>query len=226
MSKSRNDRKLLVILIGVLAIVLAGAVYYYLIYPKTEAKDRIIYSVEMLKSDKMVLEKQIERATGLKEETQTETELRQKLPPSRELDQLIHTLSDVEKGSGSVFQTITFNTYDAPVAASSFIPPTETGEGVDSTSGNEDSDEDKASEANPPITTIDVTQLPPQLKLISLNATVTVKNYNLLLVLLEKIEAIERVVRIDSVAFSQNTGEEDITVSIQLTTFYLEDGVK
>ena len=50
-------------------------------------------------------------------------ELRKKLPVSRELDKLLHTIHEVELMSESKIVSISFNNYDEEVSQSSYTSP-------------------------------------------------------------------------------------------------------
>jgi type IV pilus assembly protein PilO len=219
MKTSSKDKKTITILIGILVIAILGAVYYYVIYPKSETKSQAIQVVEMLKSETSELQNQLTILSEEKGEEATDSELRKKLPANRELNQLLRTLNEVEKNSGATIQSISFNTYDTSVTEANILLPE-----PETTESEETADNNAGEENNEPVTPLDIASLPPQLKFISLSAEINVKDISIVVNLLEEIEKVERVVRIDSVSFNQNNEQQEIAVTIQLTTFYSEDG--
>ena len=82
-----------------------------------------------------------------------------------------------------------------------------------------------------PITPIDISLLPEELKLISLSIDLKVLDYDHLLQFLREVEGLERVMRIDEVNFYQpgelELAQEDpdkrLDVTVQLTTFFSEN---
>ncbi|MHA6259328.1 hypothetical protein ACXYMX_05360 [Sporosarcina sp. CAU 1771] len=235
MKQSSSDNKTLFLLVGILVFVLLGAFYYYVIYPKNETKRATEQSVEQLQAETSALEKQVAQL-GEKEIVLTDDfELRKKLPKSRELDNLLRTVNEVELISEAKIVSISFNNYDEEVATSgTFANEEEASEEETATETDEEVEENTEVVDEKPVTLIDVATLPEQLKLITLSIDMMVLDYDQLLVFLEEIESIERVVRIDSVDFVQSgeaemmqkDPDELIPVTVQLTTFYSEDVVK
>ena len=123
MNQSFNENKSLAILLGILAFVLLGAFYYYVIYPKSEIKTRTSHSIEQLKSETTELHTQVAGLNKVEVAVTDDFELRKKLPVSRELDDLLRTLNEVELMSESKIVSISFNNYDEGVAESNYIPP-------------------------------------------------------------------------------------------------------
>ncbi|MBO1911591.1 hypothetical protein J4G37_43225, partial [Microvirga sp. 3-52] len=131
-----------------------------------------------------------------------------------------------------------FNNYDAEVSQTITTPEIEEStEDVDETeSADEEKDvetEDEESDVElvKPITPIDISLLPEELKLISLSIELQVLDYDHLLKFLQEIEGIDRVVRIDEVDFyqpgelelAQKDPDKRLDVTVQLTTFFSED---
>jgi type IV pilus assembly protein PilO len=81
-----------------------------------------------------------------------------------------------------------------------------------------------------PTTTISAAQLPPALKLLTLNIAVDAPDNSALQLFIREIEQLERVVRVDTISYtlpdelgSVNPLEAtNISASIQVTTFYYE----
>ncbi|AOV07602.1 hypothetical protein [Sporosarcina ureilytica] len=219
-----NENKTLIVLLVMLAFVVAGAFYYYGVYPKNEEKKRMLRTVEALELEINQLEQNIEHASVVQAAPENEFQLRKKLPEKREISKLLMSLQEIELISDAKILSIIFNDYDASVSNSSLI------EGVDDEEEGavqEDSGQD-GEEEDVPQTNIDITSLPEQLKLLSLQVHVLVPGDDQLLQFIQEIEALDRVIRVDDVQFSK-AGEEELAsenpdesigVTIQLTTFY------
>jgi len=244
----QSENKSLVSLLGIIAFLILGVVYYYVIMPKSEAEAQKTNSITQLRTDNRAMENQVAVLSVVSPEETTNFELRKKLPMNRDLDKLLHTINEVELMSESKIISIAFNNYDTEVSGSAIALPTEeekeakaeveaesteTEEAKADVVAESEAEEDEVSEIDEtkPITPIDVELLPAELKLISLNVVLSVLDYDHLLLFLHEVEEIERVVRIDSVEFNQ-PGEEEftqenpderVTVSVQLTTFYSEE---
>lgn len=236
----QNENKLLVVLLGLIAFLLLGAGYYYVIIPKGEARTQKTNSINQLEVENSALENQVATlSVGSPDET-NDFELRNKLPMNRELDNLLHTINEVELMSESQIVSIAFNNYDEEVSQSIFASQKDEEEAdveaeekvdVDTDTEVEDAEVDDEVDETKPVTPIDTELLPDELKLISLNIVLSVLDYDHLLKFLNEVEEVERVIRIDSVNFSksgeekmaQENPDERITVSVQLTTFYSEE---
>lgn len=228
MRETFAENKLLALLLGILAFVLLGAVYYYVIFPKNEEKDGLERSITQIQQETIALEKQVEALSKVETTTSDDFELRKKLPPSRDLDKLLRDLNEVELISESKIIAITFNNYDDEVSKSTKLTPAE-----EEAEENKDEQQDpnkEDSEQEKPVTFIDITTLPPELKLITLNVDMMILDADHLMTFLKELESLERVIRIDTVDIAQ-PGEAELTlrdpdkrisVSVQLTTFYSE----
>lgn len=247
MKVSLNENKSLFILLGVLAFVVLGALYYYIILPKSDAKTSMSGSVEMLKSETDQLQQEIITLSVAEDEPVDDYELRKKLPEKREINTLLLSLQEVELVSEAKIMAISFNDYDGLVSESNIEPTVEEEETTESSESEEALEEEEVTETDEleegeenveedvdmdiPQTQINIESLPEQLKLLSLNVEIVVQDYERLLTFIKEVESIERVVRIDNISFSQigeeGFAEEDldesIVVTIQLTTFYSEE---
>ena len=222
-----NENRTTVALLGIVAFLLLGVLYYYVVYPKSEARTKTENSVEQLKGEISALENRVD-VLGVTDEVVDDYELRKKLPKSRELDSLLHSIHGVELASDAEIVSISFNHYDEEVWKSTNLMPTEREEATEEADGEET---EQAEEDEKPMTEIDLDRLPKQLKLLSLELDIAVPDEEHVLTFLQEIEALERVVRIDRVEFLQ-PGEEQLTqqdpdkqvlVTVQLTTFYAEE---
>jgi type IV pilus assembly protein PilO len=243
--KQTGENKVLVALLGLIAFLLVGVAYYYVILPKGEEETRIKYAIQELKIENSELENQVAVLSVVETDDANEYDLRKKLPVSRELDKLLHTIQEVELMSESKIVSISFNNYDAEVSQTITTPEVEeekveeSAEEVDETEseGEETEDESESEDEETdvklvkPITPIDISLLPEELKLISLKIDLQVLDYDHLLKFLHEIEGLDRVVRIDEVNFyqpgelelAQEEPDKRLDVTVQLTTFFSED---
>ena len=242
--KQTGENKVLVALLGLIAFLLVGVVYYYVILPKGEEETRIKYAIQQLKIDNSELQNQVAVLSVVETDDANEYDLRKKLPVSRELDNLLHTIQEVELMSKSKIVSISFNNYDAEVSQTIKTPEVEekaeeSTEEVDETESEADGDaeeteseDDKTEvELTKPITPIDISLLPEELKLLSLKIDLKVLDYDHLLQFLREVEGLERVVRIDEVNFyqpgelelAQEEPDKRLDVTVQLTTFFSEN---
>lgn len=237
MKQSFAENKSLAFLIGILGFVLLGAFYYYAIYPKSEDASNLELSIESIKQETQILETEVAVLSEVEKSHDDDFELRKKLPVNRHLDEILRSLNEVELISESKIVSIAFNNYDEEVAKATNLTPAEEevnkppveeeGTTEETTEGTK---EEETTEVEKPVTLIDITTLPPELKLITLNVDMITLDEDHLLLFLKELESLERVIRIDSVAIAQ-PGEEElalrdpdkrISVTVQLTTFYSE----
>jgi type IV pilus assembly protein PilO len=243
--KQTGENKVLVALLGLIAFLIVGVVYYYVILPKGEEETRIKYAIQQLKIENSELENQVAVLSAVETDDANEYDLRKKLPVSRELDKLLHTIQEVELMSESKIVSISFNNYDAEVSQTITTPEVEeekVEESAEEAEETESDDEEKEAESEDeetdvelvkPITPIDISLLPEELKLISLKIDLQVLDYDHLLKFLHEIEGLERVVRIDEVNFyqpgelelAQEEPDKRLDVTVQLTTFFSENMV-
>lgn len=236
MKDAINENKLLVLLIGVLALAFLGGLYYYLLLPKVETKTSVTQEIEALTVETRQLQQEIGVLSAVEEETVNELELRTKLPKKRALNTLLLSLQEAELMSEAKIISVSFNDYDALVSESTIMTETEDEENQEENTQADNSEsvegeKEEVNELEKPQTRIDIAALPDALKLLSLGMDVEVQDYEHLLSFLKEIESIERVIRVDQVEFSQIGEEgfaekdmdESIIVTIQLTTFYSEE---
>lgn len=231
MRESLNENKTLIFLLVILAFAIVGAFYYYGVYPKSEERNRTLQTIAALEIEIEQLEKNIEHASAEKSEPENEFGLRKKLPEKREISQLLMSIQEIELFTESKITSVTFNDYDALVTDSSIIENMREESVEEEEEEQEDAQQD-VDEEEIPHTNIDVSSLPDQLKLLSLQINVFVQDDDHLLQFIKEVEALDRVIRIDDIQFSkageeelsEGNPDESISVTIQLTTFYSEIG--
>ncbi len=222
MKETINENRTLVLLIGILALVILGALYYYVVYPKIEQKKSVADSIGHLTIENRQLEEEISAYDKTEDEPVNTFELRKKLPENRNVSELLLSLEEVEFVSEANIQSISFNNYDGLVSESGYGVTLE--EDLDEAEKTEEDDEDV------PETKIDIESLPAALKLLSFSLQVEVQDYQHLLTFIKEIEAIERIKRIEDISFSQGgeaeleaiDADKTMIVTLQVTTFYSE----
>lgn len=218
---SGNKNSSLLLVIALLAALLF-AFYYYVVLPKKEELNSTQNTISSTRTEIRSMQEQIAK---LENEQAIETNifsLRKRLPQSREIDQLLLNIEEIEYVSGTRVLNINFNNYDSLVSESMKQEQTAPEE---NTKGEEEEGEEKET----PISSIDISTLPSELKLITFVLDVEAPDYNSLLTFIEEIENLERIMHIDALNFElpgeesviQNE-EETVTVSVQVTTFYHE----
>lgn len=218
-SGNKNSSLLLVI---ALVAALLFAFYYYVVLPKKEELNSTQNTISSTRTEIRSMQEQIAK---LENEQAIETNifsLRKRLPQSREIDQLLLNIEEIEYVSGTRVLNINFNNYDSLVSESMKQEQTAPEE-------NTDGEEEEGEEKETPISSIDISTLPSELKLITFVLDVEAPDYNSLLTFIEEIENLERIMHIDALNFElpgeesviQNE-EETVTVSVQVTTFYHE----
>ncbi|RKQ18031.1 potassium transporter [Ureibacillus endophyticus] len=218
---SGNKNSSLLLVIAFVAAVLF-AFYYYVVLPKKEELNSTQNTISSTRTEIRSMQEQI---ANLENEQAIETNifsLRKRLPQSREIDQLLLNIEEIEYVSGTRVLNINFNNYDSLVSESMKQEQTAPEE-------NTDGEEEEGEEKETPISSIDISTLPSELKLITFVLDVEAPDYNSLLTFIEEIENLERIMHIDALNFElpgeesviQNE-EETVTVSVQVTTFYHE----
>lgn len=218
-SGNKNSSLLLVI---ALVAALLFSFYYYVVLPKKEELNSTQNTISSTRTEIRSMQEQIAK---LENEQAIETNifsLRKRLPQSREIDQLLLNIEEIEYVSGTRVLNINFNNYDSLVSESMKQEQTAPEE-------NTDGEEEEGEEKETPISSIDISTLPSELKLITFVLDVEAPDYKSLLTFIEEIENLERIMHIDALNFElpgeesviQNE-EETVTVSVQVTTFYHE----
>ncbi|WP_240758404.1 type 4a pilus biogenesis protein PilO [Lysinibacillus sp. SGAir0095] len=240
MKLSGNKNSSLLLLVALIAALLF-AIYYYIVLPKKDNVEALEGSISSLQSEITALQGQI---TSIEEESATEVsnvfEIRQKLPKSREIDQLLLNLEEIEYVTETRITSIGFNSYDALVSESAIVPVPEEEGATDGTETQETGEVEEAEEAvqgeetgetvETPVSEIAAESIPPELKLITFNLAIEASVYENIQQFIEEIENLKRIMHIDSISYTLpgEEGEfmeeeaETLSASIQVTTFYYE----
>lgn len=242
LSSGKNSGPLLA---TALVMALLFAVYYYVILPKQDEAEAKQSAVNSLNSEISTMKEQI---ALVEEENNSavgnEFAIRKKLPASREIDQLLLSLEEVEYISNSRIVGVSFNNYDDLVSASGLGGTEEEGsvegtmdgstadETVDGMTDDSESDESVDSEQaeTVPVSTMSAEALPTNLKLITFQIDIESPDDERLQQFIKEIEQLERIMHIDAIEYAL-PGEEalleeeastSVSANIQVTTFYFE----
>ncbi|MEK5147578.1 hypothetical protein MKX53_11120 [Psychrobacillus sp. FSL K6-4615] len=230
-----NDKKTAYILIATLVIVLLGAVYYFIIQPLKSEKVSKELNVEVLQGEVASLKEEYSSTQLNNNMTENAFYLKTQVPLTRELNELIRSMEEIELISDSKIISVEFNNYDGTLEDSQLLPEIPEGD-IETQSGSEttgetiEEDTDEMSE-EPPVSPVSEVGLPENLKLITFNISILAKNYDQLVLFVEEIENLQRIYRVDQITLSA-PGEDqlldkealdDLEATIQLTTFYHEE---
>lgn len=242
MKLSGNKNTSIVLLVALIASLLF-AIYYYIVLPKKDNVQSLESAINALHTEIGALQAQIDSS---EEETTVEVsnvfEIRQKLPQSREIDQLLLNLEEIEFVSETRITSIGFNSYDALVSESTIVPLPEEVVDTDETAEVQEEETEKAETeeaeegtetgetAETPVSEIAAQTLPPELKLITFNLEIEAPDGQNIQLFIEEIENLKRIMHIDSISYTLpgeeaeflEEGNEAVTASIQVTTFYYE----
>lgn len=228
-SSSKNSTILLLI---VLIATLLFALYYYIVLPKKNEVKALESSVSSLHSEITSFKKQISDAKIEQgKNAKNLFALRKQVPQTREIDQLLLNIEEIEYLTHSQILGISFNNYDKLVSESEIAPTAEETANANNqvpanaentagqtTEGNETTTAENAgtakegataenAKAPTPVSTIASASLPPELKLITFNIEVEAPDYANLQTFIKEIEKLERIMHIDIIEY-QLLGEE------------------
>ncbi|TSI10126.1 potassium transporter [Lysinibacillus sp. BW-2-10] len=227
-SGSKNSS--LILLVALVAALLF-ALYYYVVLPKKDEASLTQTSISSLQTEITTLQDQINNLQSEQVIESNTFALRKKLPQSREIDQLLLNIEEIEYISGTRVLNINFNNYDSLVSET--LPEEEATE--ETTEQPAPAPEENANtEETPeteeiPMTSIDRASIPNDLKLITFTIDVEAPNARNLQKFIEEVENLERIMHVDTISFAL-PGEESVildedevvSVSLQVTTFYYE----
>lgn len=267
MSDFFQEKRKIVLFIGIILFLLLGLLYFYLIMPLKDDANAAEQNVKQLETEVKTLENRVnQNETDQPENT---AKLEKKMPLSRQLDELILSLQEIEMVSGSQIASINFNNYDGGLTeadgtnennestdgtdeatADDTNNNNEATDGTDEATTNETDEnqsdeqatEDKNSDdngsdtndENEQATNETVTNLPTNVKLITINLSVASPDFEHFQLFLQELEKLERITRVDTLTFTkpaerellyEKDGSQAVTADVQITTFYY-NGVK
>lgn len=219
--ENRNAFLMLSGLLFVLLIVL----YFAFISPLlSDLKDERANHID-LQNEIAVLEKQIQQIDETQEElTQEQLELQKKVPLTRELEEIVLILQDIELQSSSLIELIDFY-YDSSLPTPDFsheLDADEVIEGANDTESEENSDKESQ--------TIKLKEKPESLQVITISMEITSPSYDDFLQLIKEIEQQERIMSVSKLQFEKTSDftvkdeqDELITHKVELMTFYYKE---
>ncbi|MCZ8542135.1 hypothetical protein [Psychrobacillus psychrodurans] len=229
MNELVRDKKTAYILISALVVVLLGAVYYFVLHPLKNEKESKEVSIEVLQGEVAALKEEYSSSQLQDDSSENAFYLKTQVPLTRELNELIRSIEEVELLSESKILSVEFNNYDGTIEDAQLLPETSE-ENTETETQSEGVLTDELSE-EPPVSPVAEASLPEKLKLITFNISILTKNYDSLVLFVEEIEHLKRIYRVDQITLSA-PGEEqlldeevvnDIAAKIQLTTFYHDE---
>lgn len=267
MSDFFQEKRKIILFIGIILFLLLGLLYFYLIMPLKDDANAAEQNVKQLETEVEALENRLNQNES--DQPENTAKLEKKMPLSRQLDELILSLQEIEMVSGSQIASINFNNYDGGLTeADGTNENNESTEGTDEATADdtnnndeltdskddptmnetdenqsdEQATEDKKNEdngsdtndENEQATNETVTNLPTNVKLITINLSVTSPDFEHFQLFLQELEKLERITRVDTLTFTkpaerellyEKDGSQAVTADVQITTFYY-NGVK
>jgi len=267
MSDFFQEIRKIVLFIGIILFLLLGLLYFYLIMPLKDDANAAEQNVKQLETEVKALENRLNQNET--DQPKNTAKLEKKMPLSRQLDELILSLQEIEMVSGSQIASINFNNYDGGLTeADGTYNNNETTDGTDEATADDTNNndeltdstddpgtnktdknqsdeqvtEDKNSEdngsdtndENEQATNETVTNLPTNVKLITINLSVASPDFEHFQLFLQELEKLERITRVDTLTFTkpaerellyEKDGSQAVTADVQITTFYY-NGVK
>lgn len=238
MNNLLEDRKNLVLL-GIILFLLLALLYFYWVKP---VKDEVAASKQEVERLEQTIDQLTAEITAEEKKTEVDGDsyqLIKKLPLSRQVDEFLLSLLEIEIVSQSQIESIAFNNYEGELSDSDRIDggESESEEAEQEETADEEVHLDKASEddtadleepGDPPVSDV-ADRLPENVRLITLQLDVISPNFERSQKFLKELEKLERLVRVDSLSFSKpgemellEADEADIPInmSVTLTTFY------
>lgn len=220
MNELVSNKRTAFLLIVTLVVLILGAIYYYVIYPLQNERDSKANIVKVLQTEVAALNEQYQSAQADERPTENTFQLEKQVPITRELDELIRSIEEIELVSDSRIESVEFNNYDENVAESTLVP-----EETEETEGSVEDGEVA------PVSPVAETVLPNKLKLITFNVTILSKSFEHFTLFVEEVEKMNRIIRIDQVSMVapgeeeivDKSYEEAIEAIIQITTFYYDE---
>lgn len=225
MIQLQNNRSIM-LLSTLFIVVTIGALYYFLLFPKQEevAAQRMINettssTINQLREERIQLEQ-------LQKNPISPLELRQVLPEKRDYQGILNTIEAFEYMTVSKIDSVTFNEFGNSILDSGLLEETDTS--LEEPAGDEAITEEVEKQ-----TTIDISLLPEQLKMVSFTVDARFENTDELVKFMRLIESGERAIKIESVQFSEQDELEKVQnlpypvqVNFEMVTFYYEEGVE
>lgn len=213
--KKRKDAPLIYTLSILLVVAVGVALYYYVLKPEMALYDSLNHKYEeqqtyldKLSTEQSQAKKEVQRASALKL-------LESKIPMNADLQSIIDALDEVEYASSAAVTDIRLNNYEDP----STQKKTET----EKTTSLTESELFQPDTDNLPISSLADQTKPENLKMVTMDLSVSAYDVKDLNQFIKKLEKLPRLFVIDAVKYA-NTNEKEgiITAKIQVTTFHVE----
>jgi len=219
-----ENRNAFLMLSGLLFVLLIVLYFAFISSMLSDLKDERANHID-LQNEIAVLEKQIQQIDETQEElTQEQLELQKKVPLTRELEEIVLILQDIELQSSSLIELIDFY-YDSSLPTPDFsheLDADEVIEGANDAEGEENSDKESQ--------TIELKEKPESLQVITISMEITSPSYDDFLQLIKEIEQQERIMSVSKLQFEKTSDftvkderDELITHKVELMTFYYKE---
>lgn len=205
----QEKRSTFLLLVGLLFVLLI-VLYFAFISPLlSDLKGKETTQTD-LQNEIAILESQLEQLDNAQEDFEQDLlELQKKIPPTRELEEIVLILRDIERHSSSLIKSIDFH-YGSSLPSANFWQELDSDEVLE---GEVDADEE--AEETP---AIDFSQKPESLQIITIKMDISSPNYEEFLSFITEIEQQERIMGVSELKFDK-PGEE-VTHNVELFTFY------
>lgn len=110
MSDFFQEKRKIILFIGIILFLLLGLLYFYLLMPLKDDANAAEQNVKQLETEVEALENRLNQNES--DQPENTAKLEKKMPLSRQLDELILSLQEIEMVSGSQIASINFNNYD------------------------------------------------------------------------------------------------------------------
>lgn len=243
MDSIRENKRAAMLLFGALIAIILAGVYYLYIMPLNAENEMKRNANNLVQAEIAILQDQVaEEPTEIPFQDEP-YELMKKVPNARELDKIIRTIEEIELITGTRVGSISFNTYDGAGATGFTVEeeeevvneePEEQAEDAETDEetpepGDSSTEAREEAENEPtPLSTISAADLPEELQMITISLGVTAETEEALLAIIKEIESLERIYRIDTLSLGL-PGEEQIatpdseiqiSANLTVTTFY------
>lgn len=212
------------ILIAVMVIALLGALYYYVILPKTEKVTALESSIQQLETTLSETKEAITAYDETDIDAGAVARLQKQVPKARGVEYILRDLEDIEMLTRSRIENISFSEYDAPMIERKLGLTETSEEELDAKLANEAYEEDEV------VYNAALAEAPEGLQIITYQVDLLTPDYKTLRTFIREVEGLQRIVKVDTIQLTQ-PGEEvkfeevvDYTVSasLQLTTFFYQ----
>lgn len=212
-AKKKKNNSLVYTLSILLVVAIGIALYYYVLKPEMALYDSLNQKyaeqqkyLTQLSTEQSQAKKEVERARTIKS-------LETKIPANTDLQSIVDSLDEVEYASSAAVTNIRFNNYEENSKE----------ENDEKTTSLTEAELFQADESELPISPLADQKKPEQLKLVTMDLSVSAYDVKDLNRFINKLEKLPRLFIVDAVKY-ENTNEKEglVTAKIQVTTFHVE----